>query len=86
MKRFNYYNTDLKLEIAEYLDSKNKLQILKTYNINGDLSNIRMGRYFNFKGIYLFYCNKNSNLDKIDNRYPIFTEIMKEVYKKDLYY
>lgn len=63
MKIYNYLNRDIIYNSIQDLTRTTKLH--KVYNRNTVLSNISVRKNFRFKGLYIFYCNKFSNLNEI---------------------
>lgn len=63
----NYYNSNKKFETIEVIDVKNNITSSKFYNRNGVLSSIVKFKHHSICGLYLFYCNKYSNLNEIHN-------------------
>lgn len=67
MATYNYYNTNIKFETIEVLDSKKNIILSKFYNKNGVLSSIVRFKNYSIIGLHLFYSNKYSNLNEMHN-------------------
>lgn len=68
MKTYNYWREDNILQTSQVLDLKKIVNLNKRYNKNGDLSSVFIRKVFGNIGLCVFYCNSNSNLDKMDSR------------------
>lgn len=60
-----FYTKDKLFFTKKILNLKNRLEIGKFYNLNDSLSSIYYCKKNKRKGLFIFYCNNFSNLNRI---------------------